>query len=105
MSQETSFVERCLVGDFEADAIFDYIDRWHGGGSGRPLWAFLGMTRDEYGLWVEDADALPAILNAHRFGTTVEESLQVLSQAADTAAGAEARAVGRRLRQRERRPA
>ncbi|MBI2767405.1 MAG: hypothetical protein HYX53_16040 [Chloroflexi bacterium] len=66
MIGNNTFVEDWLAGVCGLDAIDDYIDRWHEGGTGVPLWQFLGMTRDEYGLWVEDADALPDILRAHR---------------------------------------
>ena len=67
MNDKTSFVYACLAGDCELDAIDDFIDAWHDGDSGMPLWQFLGVTRDEYGCWVVDPQVLPAILSAHRF--------------------------------------
>ena len=61
-----TFIEACLAGDRDPDDIDDYIDEWHAGGSGVPLWAFLGMTRDEYGAWVASPSRLPDIIRAYR---------------------------------------
>ena len=105
MNDESSFVDACVAGDCDAEAIHDFIDRWHEGGTGVPLWQFLGMTRDEYGLWVEDADALPAILYSHRFGVTVEEALRALSLRAEGQEAEQLQRVERWVTERERRPA
>jgi hypothetical protein len=41
-------------GDVPKDAIDDFVGAWHGAGDAesRPLSAFLGMTADEYVVWV-----------------------------------------------------
>ena len=46
MNDKTSFVDACLAGDCDLDAIDDFIDAWHDGDSGMPLWQFLGVTLD-----------------------------------------------------------
>jgi hypothetical protein len=50
--------------------IDDYIDRWHERDDARaralPLHEYLGLTGDEYELWVHDPDVLPLILIARR---------------------------------------
>jgi hypothetical protein len=105
LNGNVSFVDACLAGDCDAEAIHDFIDQWHEGGTGVPLWQFLGMTRDEYGLWMEDADALPAILYSHRFGVTVEEALRSLRVAARGANAETIEKVERWIKDRTTRPA
>lgn len=78
MNPIASFIDQCLAGGANEDAIDDFVDRWHEGGSGVPLWRFLGMTREEYGLWVENGDLLPAIVEAHRRGLPVASAAQLL---------------------------
>lgn len=65
MSSRDTFVDLCLVGKIVQDEIDDFIDRWHEGeGQGHPLHDFLGMTKEEYNLWVEKPGALRLILAA-----------------------------------------
>lgn len=65
MSSDGTFVDLCLSGEVVQDEIDDFIDLWHeGDGQGRPLHDFLGMTKDEYDLWVEQPGALRLILAA-----------------------------------------
>ena len=59
-----TFIEKCLRGDESPDAIDDYVDQWHENALDQPLHAFLGMTREEYGTWVERPDTLLSLLNA-----------------------------------------
>lgn len=61
-----TFIEKCLRGDSLPQDINDYVDYWHQGESDQPLYAFLGMTREEYGAWVERPDTLSSILKARR---------------------------------------
>lgn len=63
---DSSFVSKCLNGEVLLDEIDDFIDEWHSGDSIEPLHSFLGMTQDEYRLWVDDPSALKYILSAHR---------------------------------------
>lgn len=46
------------IGPAEIDAI---VEEWHTGTSPLPLSVYLGMTPEEYALWVVRADALPQI--------------------------------------------
>lgn len=61
-----TFIEKCLRGDESPETIDDYVDQWHEGASDQPLHAFLGMSREEYGAWVANPDALLLLLNARR---------------------------------------
>ncbi len=100
-----SFVNQCLAGDVDPDAIDDFVARWHEGATGVTIWEFLGMTKDEYALWVEQPDSLHAILYAHRFGGSVEEAVKTMSIAARGADREEARRVRQWLKKSGRLPA
>ena len=72
MSREAgNFVGLCLSGEALADEIDDYVEAWHEGGSGLPLYTVLGMTREEYSSWVEDPSVLSEILEARMRGGPV----------------------------------
>lgn len=61
-----NFIQDCLNGDALLEEIDDYIDKWHDGDSDLPLHIYLGMSRDEYGAWVEAPDCLARIVTAHK---------------------------------------
>jgi hypothetical protein len=50
------------------DQIDDFVEAWHNAGDDekRSLSEYLGMTDDEYGVWVMSHGALPTILAARR---------------------------------------
>jgi len=68
-----SFVDLCLGGSVRAEEIDDFVDAWHNGDSAEPIYDFLGMSREEYGLWVEQPRLLHLILEARRRGKTIED--------------------------------
>jgi hypothetical protein len=78
------------------DEVDDFIDRWHEGADPQakslPLHEYLGLTLDEYELWVRDPDALPQVLIARRESRPLSEvvndyldELPVAARADDTA--------------------
>jgi hypothetical protein len=73
---ETTYVDDCLGGRATLEDINDYIDAWHDGDDPRELHDFLGMTWDEYRLWVERPASLRHILFARRHGIPVESALE-----------------------------
>ena len=81
-----TFVDQCLEGVVDADAIDDFVARWHGGTGDESLAEFLGFSDAEYSLWVERPAFLPAILASKRFGFDLEEAVRDL-EAAPVAAG------------------
>jgi hypothetical protein len=64
MSNHSTFMELCLRGQVVQDEIDDFIDLWHEEHDERSLPEFLGMTQQEYDLWVEQPGALRLILAA-----------------------------------------
>jgi hypothetical protein len=75
MSRRRTFVELCLAGEAFLDEIDDYVDEWHDADTTKKIWRFLGMTRDEYALWVEQPEFLRVIVDAHRRDTSVADVL------------------------------
>jgi hypothetical protein len=91
-----SFFDLYSQGHAMADEIDDFIDRWHEDAASKAtslrLHEFLGLTRDEYEIWVLDPDALPHILIARREGRPLTEvmndyldELPVAARTSDTA--------------------
>ena len=68
-----TFLDLVLAGDARQDDIDDFVDRWHDGDASCPLAAFLGMSDDEYALWVEKPSSLSLILQAHAAGMRLEK--------------------------------
>jgi hypothetical protein len=66
MSRRQTFLELCLTGEAATDDIDDFVDTWHADPDGGELHDYLGMTPDEYSLWLRAPDALPCILKARR---------------------------------------
>ena len=65
------FVDLCLRGDVSADRIDDFVDLWHDGDSEVPLAEFLGLSDEEYALWVERPKSLSTILSTRKAGLPV----------------------------------
>ncbi len=57
-----TFIDQCVQDTSSPEAIEDYIDQWHKGESNQSLYAFLGMTFDEYTTWVKNPEILTDIL-------------------------------------------
>ena len=70
----STFVQACLRGDASLEDIDDWIDRWHDGTSSESLPVFLGMTENEYSLWVQQPSALKSIVESHQ-GDTASTTL------------------------------
>ena len=78
-----NYIERVLAGyvlDPEEE-LDDAIDEWHDAKPEVPLFEFLGMTRDEYKLFVEKPEALEFILMARRHGKPVLDVVEAGSAA------------------------
>ncbi|WP_018620102.1 hypothetical protein [Spirosoma luteum] len=79
----SNFIQDCLVGDALPDEIDDYIDQWHDGDFEIPLHAYLGMSWDEYAIWIESPNSLVYIVAARKFNISY---LEAVSSAATMAA-------------------
>jgi len=65
-SGSESFVSLAISGHATVEQIDDYVDRWHSEPGNLSLHEFLGMSRDEYALWVRSPDMLGAILTSRK---------------------------------------
>ena len=65
-AEANSFMDLCLKGKVMLDEIDDYIARWHRSAQAIDILSYLGMTKEEYDLFVRDPDALAFIVTARR---------------------------------------
>jgi hypothetical protein len=75
-----TYMDLVLSGDKLAGDIDDFVDAWHEAPDGSTaaslgLAEYLGMTEDEYQLWVEQPDSLGFIAAAHKTKQPVERLL------------------------------
>ena len=61
-----TFIERYLAREARPEEIDDYVDVWHKTPQGLELHEFLGMSKEEYGLWLRNPDALSEIARARK---------------------------------------
>lgn len=73
-----SFIEKCLRGEVLMEKIDDFVNEWHEGKSDIELHNFLGMTWEEYSLWVADPAILPFIVIAHKANCDLRAILEDL---------------------------
>ncbi|NVD69249.1 hypothetical protein HUX88_01585 [Duganella sp. BJB1802] len=59
----SNFIEKCLLREAKPEDIDDFIELWHQNPGKQPLHEYLGMTRNEYALWIANAAILPTLLN------------------------------------------
>ena len=69
------FLELYRDGKVSAQVIEDFIETWHNADDTEqcPLAEFLGMTEDEYTMWMASRKALPAIISARQQGRSLVE--------------------------------
>lgn len=72
----SNFISDCISGDALSFEIDDYIDSWHEGDTSIPIHEYLGMTKSEYALYVEDESYIPLIITAHKERTSVKYLVQ-----------------------------
>jgi hypothetical protein len=61
-----TFLEKYVNGKVSAEEIDDYIDSWHTGTAEQSIYEFLGLSQEEYSLWLQDPEALPYIAAARQ---------------------------------------
>ena len=73
-----AFLDLYTEGKVSAQQIDDFIDAWHESDDTeqRPLAEFLGMSEDEYSVWLASHKALPLLVAARRDGRSVAEVVQ-----------------------------
>ena len=72
MSNQASFISLALAGSVMLDEIDDYVDEWHANTDQKPLHSYLGMSRDEYALWLSSPDSLALIVAARKLAKPLD---------------------------------
>jgi len=75
-----TFIDLCADGFLLIDDIDDYVDMWHESDNEDELYDFLGMTRQEYRLWVHDPDMLYHIIAARVQNCSLEDVLNKVDE-------------------------
>lgn len=72
-----TFIEKCLAGEAFTDEIENYEEAWHNGREGKDmnLHEYLGMTWEEYSIWVTRPSILAAIVQCRKKGISLKEEL------------------------------
>lgn len=69
----TTFLEQCFLGKINVNEVDNFIDCWHNNITDQSLNDFLGMTHEEYALWVENPDMLIHIVYARRNSISINK--------------------------------
>jgi len=64
-----------LRGDVMSDEIEDFVGRWHESESDQEIYEYLGMTWDEYSLWMTNPDYIDLIIAARRDERPLREAI------------------------------
>lgn len=78
MSDRQTFADRVLAGKvIDLDTVDDDVSAWHRAkGAGCALHEWLGFSREEYSLFVEQPDSLRTIFAARHFGMDITDLLR-----------------------------
>lgn len=76
ISKSQTFIDLCLLGERFIDEIDDFIDEWHNSDNKQSLSEFLGMTNEEYALWVEKPEILSYIIHARKHRVSLSDELK-----------------------------
>lgn len=71
--KKSTFLELYMNGQVLPEEIDDYVDKWHDDSGNQPIYEFLGVSKQEYFLWLRDPDVLPHIIRARRNNKPLSE--------------------------------
>lgn len=74
MSNST-FIDLALNGYVLSDEINDFVEAWHESNAENEIYQYLGMSFDEYSLWVSDPESMDVIISARRDGRPLREAV------------------------------
>ena len=73
---KSNFINDVIQADALLDEIDDYIEMWHESDTTDSIFEFLGMTEDEYFLWLENDFYLKYIVTAHQKNISIDDLLK-----------------------------
>jgi hypothetical protein len=71
----SSFMDLVLQGRVLSDEIDDFVERWHDNDSTEEIYEYLGLTFEEYSLWVSDPDNIDIIIYARHADKPLTEAV------------------------------
>lgn len=71
-----TFLQLCASGKALLEEVDDFVDRWHDDKVAGELRDYLGMSKEEYELWLQDPDILPHIVTARAMKRATAEVLK-----------------------------
>lgn len=72
----SDFISDVINADAILDEIDDYVEKWHDTDTDISIYEFLGMTEEEYLLWVENDFYLKYIVSAHEQNKSIRDILE-----------------------------
>jgi hypothetical protein len=79
----SNFMQLCLAGKAQPTDIDSFVSQWHKSDSTLELDAYLGLTEEEYDLWLVEPDALADIVKS-RNGLTKNKNPTTTQKATNT---------------------
>jgi hypothetical protein len=76
----STFIDLCVEGQVLPEEINDYVDEWHESDSDESIYDYLGMSQQEYRLWVHDPDILPFIITARTQNRSIDDVVEDLHE-------------------------
>lgn len=75
MSEPLVFIDLAVRGDVLPDEIDDFVEVWHHSDSNLELHESLGLSWEEYSLWVADPEHINLIITARRKHQSIMEAV------------------------------
>lgn len=72
---DRSYIDMVLMGLVLSDEIEDFVEAWHTSDSEKEIHEFLGMTFQEYSLWVSQPDMIDVIVAARHLHRPLIEAV------------------------------
>jgi hypothetical protein len=79
MLKQKTFVDLCLDDESIINNIGDYIDKWHDLDVDLEIYEYLGLTRREYCLWIQNPAALSSIIKLKSVNKMVPFLIQTMN--------------------------
>ena len=72
----SDFINDVINADAILEQIDDYVEKWHETDTNSSIYEYLGMTEEEYFLWVENDFYLKYIVTAHEQNKSISDLLE-----------------------------
>lgn len=80
VKNEKTFVDLCLNGEALLSDIDEFVESWHSSETGASLHEYLGLSWDEYALWVEKPQVLRFIMYSRKNDVCLAKATSQMEQ-------------------------